>query len=50
MQGLNTDPWTTSFDSILNHQFTQKLKLVVDDKFNYISLTTLQLNKTENFE
>ena len=30
-----------SLSCILNHQFIQKLKLVVEGKFNYISLTVL---------
>ena len=44
MQGLNTrPPWTTYSSTILNHQFTQNLKLVIEGKFNYISLTVFAL-------
>ena len=39
-RGLNIRPlWTTCSDTILNQQFIQKVKLVVEGKFNYISPT-----------
>ena len=42
------DPKTFGFDTMLNHHFFQKLKLIEKCKFNY-SINTLTQKKNPNF-